>query len=106
MTAPSSGGAYAVVLSTETFIEVVQAKRENGEGGDLPEPRSSPPTWSSWTSGCPRSTGSRGGPRAIRDAQPVHPKIIMLTVSDEDDDLYEAIKAGANSYLLKEVSVE
>ena len=32
--------------------------------------------------------------------------IIMLTVSDEDDDLYEAIKAGANSYLLKEVSVE
>src|SRR6516165_3596503 len=43
--------------------------------------------------------------RAIRGSSP-STKIIMLTVSDEDDDLYEAIKAGANSYLLKEVSVE
>src|SRR5207248_6883823 len=33
-------------------------------------------------------------------------KILMLTVSDEEDDLYEAIKAGANGYLLKEISVE
>ena len=30
----------------------------------------------------------------------------MLTVSDEGGDLYEAVKAGANGYLLKEVSVE
>jgi two-component system NarL family response regulator len=30
----------------------------------------------------------------------------MLTVSDEEDDLYEAIKAGAAGYLLKEISVE
>ena len=33
-------------------------------------------------------------------------KIIMLTVSDEEDDLYEAIKAGATGYLLKEISIE
>jgi DNA-binding NarL/FixJ family response regulator len=33
-------------------------------------------------------------------------KIIMLTVSDEEDDLYEAIKAGAAGYLLKEISIE
>jgi two-component system NarL family response regulator len=33
-------------------------------------------------------------------------KILMLTVSDEEDDLYEAIKAGATGYLLKEVSIE
>ena len=30
----------------------------------------------------------------------------MLTVSDDEGDLYEAVKAGANGYLLKEVSVE
>jgi len=30
-------------------------------------------------------------------------KIVMLTVSDEDSDLFEAIKAGASGYLLKEV---
>ena len=33
-------------------------------------------------------------------------KIIMLTVSDEEADLYEAIKAGATGYLLKEISIE
>ena len=33
-------------------------------------------------------------------------KIIMLTVSDEESDLYEAIKAGASGYLLKEISIE
>jgi two-component system NarL family response regulator len=30
----------------------------------------------------------------------------MLTISDEEDDLYEAIKAGANGYLLKDISAE
>ncbi len=43
--------------------------------------------------------------RQIRDISP-STKILMLTVSDEEDDLYEAIKAGANGYLLKEISVE
>jgi DNA-binding NarL/FixJ family response regulator len=33
-------------------------------------------------------------------------KILMLTVSDEEEDLYEAVKAGATGYLLKEVSIE
>jgi len=42
---------------------------------------------------------------AIREAIP-HAKILMLTVSDEEEDLYEAIKAGASGYLLKEISTE
>ena len=33
-------------------------------------------------------------------------KIVMLTVSDEEADLYEAIKAGATGYLLKEIAIE
>jgi len=33
-------------------------------------------------------------------------RILMLTVSDEEDDLFEAIKAGAAGYLLKEISIE
>ena len=33
-------------------------------------------------------------------------KIIMLTISDEEGDLYDAIKAGAMGYLLKEISIE
>lgn len=33
-------------------------------------------------------------------------RVVMLTVSDTEDDLYEAIKAGAVGYLLKEASIE
>jgi two-component system NarL family response regulator len=43
--------------------------------------------------------------RQIREAFPTT-RIIVLTVSDEEDDLFNAVKAGANGYLLKEVSIE
>jgi two-component system NarL family response regulator len=43
--------------------------------------------------------------RAIAESVPTA-RIVMLTVSDEEDDLYEAIKAGATGYLLKEISIE
>jgi DNA-binding NarL/FixJ family response regulator len=42
---------------------------------------------------------------AIKDAVP-SAKIIMLTISDEEADLYEAVRAGAMGYLLKEISIE
>ncbi|MGH9185322.1 MAG: response regulator [Acidimicrobiales bacterium] len=43
--------------------------------------------------------------RAIAETAPAT-RILMLTVSDEEEDLYEAVKAGASGYLLKEISVE
>ena len=43
--------------------------------------------------------------RAIKDMLP-STKILMLTISDEEADLYEAIKAGASGYLLKEISID
>ena len=42
---------------------------------------------------------------AIKDALPTT-KILMLTISDEEADLYDAIKAGASGYLLKEISID
>lgn len=33
-------------------------------------------------------------------------RVLMLTVSDDEDDLYDAIKAGATGYLLKEISID
>jgi len=33
-------------------------------------------------------------------------KIVMLTISDEENDLFEAIRAGANGYLLKDIPGE
>lgn len=43
--------------------------------------------------------------KAIKDTVP-GARILMLTISDEEEDLYEAIKAGASGYLLKEISIE
>ncbi len=45
------------------------------------------------------------GVNAIRSAGFTTP-IVMLTVSEDDDDLFSAIKAGANGYLLKNVRPE
>jgi DNA-binding NarL/FixJ family response regulator len=42
---------------------------------------------------------------AIKNAVP-SAKIVMLTISDEEEDLFEAIKAGASGYLLKEISID
>ena len=49
-----------------------------------------------------------GGIEATRMIRQLFPttRIIVLTVSDEEDDIYGAVKAGANGYLLKEVSIE
>lgn len=50
----------------------------------------------------------RSGIEATRKIKELVPsvKILMLTVSDQEEDLYEAIKAGASGYLLKEISEE
>lgn len=42
---------------------------------------------------------------AIKEAVP-SAKLIILTVSDEEADLYEAVKSGASGYLLKDSSIE
>lgn len=41
----------------------------------------------------------------IKEAAPSS-QVLMLTVSDEEHDLYEAVKAGASGYLLKDVSTD
>jgi DNA-binding NarL/FixJ family response regulator len=50
----------------------------------------------------------RGGIEACAAIKGVVPstKVIMLTTSDEEADLYGAIRAGANGYLLKEISID
>jgi DNA-binding NarL/FixJ family response regulator len=43
--------------------------------------------------------------RAIGERVPTA-KVLILTVSDDEQDLYEAVKAGAAGYLLKEISID
>jgi DNA-binding NarL/FixJ family response regulator len=40
--------------------------------------------------------------RQIKSEMP-HVKVVMLTVSDDSDDLFDAIKSGAQGYLLKDI---
>ncbi len=49
-----------------------------------------------------------GGVEATRQIRAAHPttRVLMLTVSEDEDDLYDAIRAGATGYLLKEVSLD
>jgi two-component system NarL family response regulator len=48
------------------------------------------------------------GIEATRRARSLVPnvKVAILTVSESDDDLFAAVRAGATGYLLKEVSIE
>jgi two-component system NarL family response regulator len=50
----------------------------------------------------------QSGIEAARDLKQAHPllKIVMMTVSDSDEHLFEAIAAGADGYLLKGGSPE
>src|SRR5574341_1194825 len=52
----------------------------------------------------PRTSGLEAT-RQIREALP-ETKVVILTVSEEDKDLFEAIKSGAHGYLLKNVRPE
>jgi two-component system NarL family response regulator len=52
----------------------------------------------------PRQNGIDAA-RQLRASVP-STRIVMLTVSQDDDDLFEAIRAGANGYLLKETPAD
>jgi DNA-binding NarL/FixJ family response regulator len=92
-------GLY-VVLGSEEGIEVV-AEAEDGESA-IARAEETAPDVVLMDVRMPRVNGIEAA-RRIRELLPSS-KILMLTVSDEEDDLYEAIKAGANGYLLKEIS--
>ena len=91
-----------VVLSTDERIEVV-GLAENGEEA-IARALELVPDVVLMDVRMPRMGGIEAT-RLIRQLFPTT-RIIVLTVSDEEDDIYGAVKAGANGYLLKEVSIE
>lgn len=91
-----------VVLSTDERIEVV-GLAQNGEEA-IARALELVPDVVLMDVRMPRISGIEAA-RVISQLVPIA-KIIMLTSSDEEDDLYDAIKGGASGYLLKETSIQ
>ncbi|MGH3345439.1 MAG: response regulator [Nocardioides sp.] len=91
-----------MLLASEDGIDVVGEAGDGVEGTTLAE--SVAPDVVLLDVRMPRRSGIDAC-RAIKESVP-SAKIIMLTVSDEEADLYEAVKSGASGYLLKDSSIE
>jgi DNA-binding NarL/FixJ family response regulator len=89
------------VLADEPDIEVVGEAADGVEA--VERVRQLTPDVAIMDVRMPRASGIEAA-RTIRTAVP-ETKVIMLTVSDDASDLYEAVRAGVNAYLLKEVAI-
>lgn len=94
--------ALATLIGAQFDMTVV-GEGENGRDA-LDKVRALKPDLVVMDVNMPGATGV-DGVNAIRSAGFKTP-IVMLTVSEDDDDLFESIKAGANGYLLKNVRPE
>ena len=91
-----------MVLEGEADIEVVGEASDGSEA--VKQAEESTPDVVLMDVRMPKRSGIEAT-RAIKDTLP-STRILMLTISDEEADLYEAIKAGASGYLLKEISID
>ncbi|MCD4525356.1 response regulator transcription factor [Nocardioides sp. cx-173] len=91
-----------MLLGVEPGVEVVGEAGDGVEGTALAE--SAAPDVVLLDIRMPKRSGIEACV-AIKEAVP-SAKIIMLTVSDEEADLYEAVKSGASGYLLKDSSID
>ena len=91
-----------MVLASEPDIEVVGEASDGAEA--VERAKALRPNVVLMDVRMPKRSGIEAA-SVIRDELP-EAKILMLTMSDEEADLYEAIKAGASGYLLKEISIE
>jgi DNA-binding NarL/FixJ family response regulator len=91
-----------IVLVTEPDIEVVGQASDGAEA--VERAGESLPDVVLMDVRMPRSSGIEAC-RAIKTVAP-SARIVILTMSDEEDDLFEAIKAGASGYLLKDIPLD
>ncbi len=91
-----------MVLEVEEDIQVVAEAGDGAEGVARAEQLA--PDVVLMDVRMPKQSGIEAT-RQIRELLP-NTKVLMLTISEQEEDLYEAIKAGASGYLLKEISVE
>ena len=91
-----------MVLEVEPDIELVGEASDGAEA--VAKARESLPDIVLMDIRMPRRSGIEAC-GAIKEVAP-SAKIIMLTISDEEEDLFEAIRAGASGYLLKDLPLD
>jgi DNA-binding NarL/FixJ family response regulator len=91
-----------MVLDEEADIEVVDQASDGSEA--VEKAGESLPDVVLMDIRMPRSSGIEAC-RAMKEVAP-SAKIVMLTISDEEEDLFEAIRAGASGYLLKDLPLD
>jgi len=91
-----------IVLVTEPDIEVVGEASDGAEA--VQKAVESLPDVVLMDVRMPRSSGIEAC-RQIKEIAP-SAKIVILTMSDEEEDLFEAIRAGASGYLLKDIPLD
>ncbi|HSV39473.1 MAG TPA: response regulator transcription factor [Nocardioidaceae bacterium] len=91
-----------MLLNVEDDIEVVGEASDGVAAADLAA--STVPDIVLMDVRMPKQSGIEAC-QSIKDVAP-NARIIMLTVSDEEADLYDAVKNGASGYLLKDSSID
>ena len=91
-----------MVLAEESDIEIVGQASDGAEARD--KSAESLPDVVLMDVRMPKISGIEAC-RAMKEAAP-SAKIVMLTISDEEEDLFEAIRAGASGYLLKDIPLD
>src|SRR6266487_4893791 len=91
-----------IVLVTEPDIEVVGEASDGAEA--VEKAAEALPDIVLMDIKMPRSSGIEAC-RAIKDVAP-SARIVILTMSDDEEDLFDAIKAGASGYLLKDIPLD
>ena len=91
-----------MLLNVEDDIEVVGEASDGAAAADLAA--STVPDIVLMDVRMPKQSGIEAC-QSIKDVAP-NARIIMLTVSDEEADLYDAVKNGASGYLLKDSSID
>ena len=95
---------FGALLSAQPDIEVVG---DAADGAEAPEAvRRWRPDIVLMDVRMPRVDGLEATRRILRAPGLCHPRVIMLTTFDLDDYVYEALRAGASGFLLKDASAD
>src|SRR3954469_25893544 len=95
-------GGFRVILESQQDIEIVGEAADGQEAVDLS--RALHPDVILLDIRMPRMDGIEATRRIASDSQPPH--ILILTTFDADSHVYEAMKAGASGFLLKDLRPE